>query len=154
MAIASSSTTTAASSSSRNLRPTDTTRSVERGQSSRRLPTHGAWSTGTTRPTRINTCSFATTRRLSRIHWPPTESNARDPLRAYGKTLSILEVTAMERNDVVNHHAGQLGDRAAHGLTDRRSTERSEEHTSELQSLTNLVCRLLLEKKKQYETQT
>src|SRR5438093_8341892 len=28
------------------------------------------------------------------------------------------------------------------------STRRSEEHTSELQSLTNLVCRLLLEKKK------
>src|SRR5437016_7721889 len=27
--------------------------------------------------------------------------------------------------------------------------KRSEEHTSELQSLTNLVCRLLLEKKKQ-----
>src|SRR5438046_4159685 len=30
----------------------------------------------------------------------------------------------------------------------RRSPPRSEEHTSELQSLTNLVCRLLLEKKK------
>ena len=30
--------------------------------------------------------------------------------------------------------------------TDRET--RSEEHTSELQSLTNLVCRLLLEKKK------
>src|SRR5258706_2068692 len=29
-------------------------------------------------------------------------------------------------------------------------TDRSEEHTSELQSLTNLVCRLLLEKKKTY----
>jgi len=29
------------------------------------------------------------------------------------------------------------------------SALRSEEHTSELQSLTNLVCRLLLEKKKQ-----
>src|SRR5438093_6738486 len=28
------------------------------------------------------------------------------------------------------------------------ATRRSEEHTSELQSLTNLVCRLLLEKKK------
>src|SRR5438046_6319625 len=28
------------------------------------------------------------------------------------------------------------------------NSERSEEHTSELQSLTNLVCRLLLEKKK------
>src|SRR5258706_8067266 len=30
--------------------------------------------------------------------------------------------------------------------------ERSEEHTSELQSLTNLVCRLLLEKKKKGTT--
>src|SRR5262249_59440596 len=29
------------------------------------------------------------------------------------------------------------------------TSARSEEHTSELQSLTNLVCRLLLEKKKQ-----
>src|SRR5258706_9267914 len=29
-----------------------------------------------------------------------------------------------------------------------RKQKRSEEHTSELQSLTNLVCRLLLEKKK------
>src|SRR5438093_10363660 len=29
-----------------------------------------------------------------------------------------------------------------------RAEARSEEHTSELQSLTNLVCRLLLEKKK------
>src|SRR5258706_12114129 len=31
---------------------------------------------------------------------------------------------------------------------ENRSEHRSEEHTSELQSLTNLVCRLLLEKKK------
>src|SRR2546430_11973483 len=30
-----------------------------------------------------------------------------------------------------------------------RGTSRSEEHTSELQSQSNLVCRLLLEKKKQ-----
>src|SRR2546427_2990154 len=30
----------------------------------------------------------------------------------------------------------------------RRATGRSEEHTSELQSQSNLVCRLLLEKKK------
>ena len=29
--------------------------------------------------------------------------------------------------------------------------ERSEEHTSELQSLVNLVCRLLLEKKKKID---
>src|SRR5829696_1881760 len=32
--------------------------------------------------------------------------------------------------------------------TSPSSPKRSEEHTSELQSLTNLVCRLLLEKKK------
>src|SRR5262249_39985757 len=31
---------------------------------------------------------------------------------------------------------------------------RSEEHTSELQSLTNLVCRLLLEKKKKHQPHT
>src|SRR5438046_7766053 len=36
--------------------------------------------------------------------------------------------------------------------TDREG--RSEEHTSELQSLTNLVCRLLLEKKKKTHTNT
>src|SRR5437016_9779395 len=32
--------------------------------------------------------------------------------------------------------------------------DRSEEHTSELQSLTNLVCRLLLEKKKKQKKNT
>src|SRR2546430_9804778 len=34
---------------------------------------------------------------------------------------------------------------------ERRPTGRSEEHTSELQSQSNLVCRLLLEKKKTYD---
>src|SRR2546430_7812150 len=38
---------------------------------------------------------------------------------------------------------------AAHG-----AAERSEEHTSELQSQSNLVCRLLLEKKKKKLNQT
>src|SRR5256886_10038401 len=36
----------------------------------------------------------------------------------------------------------------------QRRRERSEEHTSELQSQSNLVCRLLLEKKKNIETAT
>src|SRR3712207_6860764 len=36
----------------------------------------------------------------------------------------------------------------------RSLTERSEEHTSELQSRQYLVCRLLLEKKKTHSTQT
>src|SRR5437016_9980399 len=40
----------------------------------------------------------------------------------------------------------QRGWRSGHQR--RIEGERSEEHTSELQSLTNLVCRLLLEKKK------
>src|SRR5687767_15212537 len=37
------------------------------------------------------------------------------------------------------------------GETDGKGLERSEEHTSELQSLAYLVCRLLLEKKKNIE---
>src|SRR2546430_12504115 len=46
---------------------------------------------------------------------------------------------------------GALGPRPVHRNSpggDRRRGERSEEHTSELQSQSNLVCRLLLEKKK------
>src|SRR5262249_27475747 len=41
--------------------------------------------------------------------------------------------------------SGELGELA-------ELVRRSEEHTSELQSLTNLVCRLLLEKKKKSQT--
>src|SRR5688572_32410347 len=37
---------------------------------------------------------------------------------------------------------------------DHRDRERSEEHTSELQSQSNLVCRLLLEKKKKKQNVT
>src|SRR2546430_7501279 len=36
-------------------------------------------------------------------------------------------------------------------IVGRRERQRSEEHTSELQSQSNLVCRLLLEKKKKKE---
>src|SRR5256885_4045244 len=43
---------------------------------------------------------------------------------------------------------GGRGDRAARG----GAQHRSEEHTSELQSPCNLVCRLLLEKKKRYKS--
>src|SRR5256885_9573976 len=49
--------------------------------------------------------------------------------------------------DGVGHHVAEGG----HGQSGRRPTgeeQRSEEHTSELQSPCNLVCRLLLEKKK------
>src|SRR5215213_11241559 len=40
------------------------------------------------------------------------------------------------------------------GRARRSHRARSEEHTSELQSLTNLVCRLLLEKKKKNQKNT
>src|SRR5437016_9746022 len=43
--------------------------------------------------------------------------------------------------------AEEMQDQVADKLEKRLQELRSEEHTSELQSLTNLVCRLLLEKK-------
>src|SRR2546423_3601492 len=46
-----------------------------------------------------------------------------------------------------------LGRTTFFGVGEKRSS-RSEEHTSELQSLAYLVCRLLLEKKKKQEKQT
>src|SRR2546425_3808306 len=58
-------------------------------------------------------------------------------------------------HDAVQH---RLGDERDHPFRRREQVvqldhERSEEHTSELQSLAYLVCRLLLEKKKkQYNT--
>src|SRR3989441_10345461 len=59
-------------------------------------------------------------------------------------------------HDVGDVHVGGGGDLAAHdrhaggdeGLARDARRGRSEEHTSELQSLAYLVCRLLLEKKK------
>src|SRR5438034_11044826 len=48
------------------------------------------------------------------------------------------------------HHRGAHGVRADRSFAgqQRRTAPRSEEHTSELQSHSDLVCRLLLEKKK------
>src|SRR2546425_9532645 len=54
-------------------------------------------------------------------------------------------------------HAGQrahLADLADHGRPAVPGGGRSEEHTSELQSLAYLVCRLLLEKKKKRTSHT
>src|SRR2546427_6736611 len=48
---------------------------------------------------------------------------------------------------VLNEYSGLL-----EKLNLREEAERSEEHTSELQSQSNLVCRLLLEKKKKDTT--
>src|SRR3989475_12354836 len=50
-----------------------------------------------------------------------------------------------ETSPVPVARGGRFGDRHGAGLI---ASNRSEEHTSELQSQSNLVCRLLLEKKK------
>src|SRR5688572_32684166 len=46
------------------------------------------------------------------------------------------------------HHPVRSSNEASRPFLSVASTPRSEEHTSELQSQSNLVCRLLLEKKK------
>src|SRR5256886_7690260 len=62
------------------------------------------------------------------------------PERSSGIVVTAIPPALMTPNQLATSH-GLLGP--------RRSTRlRSEEHTSELQSQSNLVCRLLLEKKK------
>src|SRR2546430_13460914 len=68
-------------------------------------------------------------------------------------TLSLHDALPISRDHAIGR-AGDAdrvtGDVVATGCAERREGEhgaRSEEHTSELQSQSNLVCRLLLEKK-------
>src|SRR5256885_8536491 len=56
-----------------------------------------------------------------------------------------ITLSADEEVHVLPHHGGV---RKVDGGDDGAIDSRSEEHTSELQSPCNLVCRLLLEKKK------
>src|SRR3712207_8068089 len=78
---------------------------------------------------------------------------------------TLFPYTTLFRSDLRHHalHPARRGDDVlrrgdVHGLADPRrrrqgeadgAAQRSEEHTSELQSRQYLVCRLLLEKKKQ-----
>src|SRR5256885_8789474 len=67
--------------------------------------------------------------------------------RVLGSAASALGVSAVSD--------ARVGDLVAEAASSRRTAgqrrARSEEHTSELQSPCNLVCRLLLEKKKKYQ---
>src|SRR5258706_10691615 len=67
--------------------------------------------------------------------------------RAIGEQRGLTLVPPYDDPAII---AGQ-GTVALELLDEVPELDRSEEHTSELQSLTNLVCRLLLEKKKQHE---
>src|SRR5205807_10666785 len=76
--------------------------------------------------------------------------------------LPILSVRSLRATGRLHHARRRPLAVLQHGqevAVDRRGRcvplerDRSEEHTSELQSPCNLVCRLLLEKKKQHQTQ-
>src|SRR5207247_9479877 len=68
---------------------------------------------------------------------PIDDRDPADPGAAQGKREGAARLASADDRDVVV-------DRSAIG---RRALRRSEEHTSELQSRVDLVCRLLLEKK-------
>src|SRR2546427_6878522 len=70
---------------------------------------------------------------------------ARSSLRAARKRACLDDLGAL---DHVGHAGLLVGPQLAPGPFGPPAGRRSEEHTSELQSQSNLVCRLLLEKKK------
>src|SRR5690606_42065876 len=61
----------------------------------------------------------------------------------------FLQQHPASRVQLVVHNSASIIEQVAHYELDLGLIERSEEHTSELQSRENLVCRLLLEKKTQ-----
>src|SRR2546426_3445894 len=71
---------------------------------------------------------------------------------------TLFPYTTLFRSDLIRDTSATLFPDSFHGeigdpgVEAAMSAIRSEEHTSELQSPCNLVCRLLLEKKKQYRT--
>src|SRR2546430_9013418 len=95
------------------------------------------------RPPRSTLFPYTT---LFRSEEPPiTLSNQRTGAENLAKARSQRK---LRRGAYQSHLSGSVPWRR--GPLDRagRSQQRSEEHTSELQSQSNLVCRLLLEKKK------
>src|SRR5262249_60619562 len=89
-----------------------------------------------------------------RIHSPflslPCFAASLPPFFFFNDTATT-EIYTLSLHDALPIWPGHAGDAARDGRAAGRGAgreRRSEEHTSELQSLTNLVCRLLLEKKK------
>src|SRR5205814_10399497 len=69
-----------------------------------------------------------------------------EPINCPDRTLVLTRHTSSSASDVTNKRVERFARRSFRSLIPFVS--RSEEHTSELQSLRHLVCRLLLEKKK------
>src|SRR5437016_6934101 len=65
-------------------------------------------------------------------------------MRAHGNAEAVV----LDVEQQGQPERGRDVERRPEAIGGARGVPRSEEHTSELQSLTNLVCRLLLEKKK------
>src|SRR5258708_30055852 len=88
----------------------------------------------------------------SRFHYPlPQVKDAQLLLRdATGTLLSTIPIDSAEWYGWLQDHTHQSFSyqTPTGAITLRREQQRSEEHTSELQSPDHLVCRLLLEKKK------
>src|SRR2546430_17475305 len=88
---------------------------------------------------------FLMIRRPPRSTLFPYTTLFRSPHVSGRQRISAQRVKVDDRT--VERHLGCIASRAnCSGLVD--TDPRSEEHTSELQSQSNLVCRLLLEKKK------
>src|SRR2546430_12679912 len=68
--------------------------------------------------------------------------------RSQRRAVHLHEVAVVAQRVVVRRAGDQLLAGAGFAANEHGRVARSEEHTSELQSQSNLVCRLLLEKKK------
>src|SRR3989442_8844882 len=61
---------------------------------------------------------------------------------------TLFPYTTLFRSRILARSHARLAIVTSQAVSENRNTGRSEEHTSELQSRPHLVCRLLLEKKK------
>src|SRR5205085_3696257 len=108
----------------------------------------------------INTYSLKQHQLLRQLHSFPTRrssdlaSSNRDRSCRSTRKATRRNRRAVRRSDSAHQQARNCPDwrstaaAAACDISPIRTITRSEEHTSELQSQSNLVCRLLLEKKK------
>src|SRR5256885_7643848 len=99
------------------------------------------------RPPRSTLFPYTTLFRSRKTHYDMAENDP-DSLKGPGG-LTLRQIHEQVRKSVERDRQAQ---KMQNELAQKPSRWRSEEHTSELQSPCNLVCRLLLEKKKKIKT--